>query len=115
LGGETHPTMKGKAMRKLRVRVETPGKLVSFKNRQIRSPFTLDIYDSELKLLKTALASSDIGKYIIEEIDQSETVWEKVIVSNEETVVEELFEESEEEPKTFLEKLLKDSRMENKQ
>jgi hypothetical protein len=97
-------------MGKYRVVVETPGKLIFFKNRKIRSPFTLEVDGKDLKLLKMTMSSNDIRKFIIEEINKAENVWEK-LVTKEETVVEELFDVVEEvEPKTLLEKLLKDEK-----
>lgn len=108
-------------MRKYRIKVETPGKEVTFKNRKIRSPFTLVVSDSDLNLVRAVFASSGIKDYSVEKferekidaVDVVEPTWEDIITNEvDTTVVEELFDESEEEPTTLLKKLLKDNRME---
>lgn len=99
-------------MKKYCVKIETPGKTIFFRNRKNRSPFTLEIFESEIKMLEAAMRASAVADYSISEItdDVKEDTWEDIIVSpiSEETVVEELIEE--EEPKTLLDKLLRDDK-----
>jgi hypothetical protein len=105
-------------MKKYKVIVKTRGKLIFFKNKEIRSPFTLDVADSELELLRSTLISSAIDKYEIEEIKDTNTnpdddFWEDIIVPKEKDIpIEELCVEQgeEKEPSTLLEKLLRDEK-----
>jgi len=103
-------------MKKYIVRVETPGKLIFFKNRKIRSPFTLEVSDSDLELLKATMTSSAIDKYEIKDYKEKEKsenddVWENVIIpKDKEVVIEEMFIKEENEPSTLLEKLLRDEK-----
>lgn len=99
-------------MNKYNVIVKKPGKIIFFNNRKIRSPFTLEIHESEINLLKSAMVAGAIteSQYSIELItddDVQEETWEDVIIpEKEEVVIEDLVEEKE--PKTLLEKLLRD-------
>lgn len=100
-------------MKKYKVIVESRGKVIFFRNRKVRSPFTLEISESEINLLKSTMVAGAVKDYKIEEItadgDEEES-WEKIILDTpkEETVIEELIEE--EEPKTLLDKLLRDDK-----
>ena len=96
---------------KYNVIVKKPGKMVFFRNRKIRSPFILEIDESEINLVKSAMISGAVteSEYSIELItdDVKEETWEDIIIpEKEEVVIEDLVEE--EEPKTLLEKLLRD-------
>lgn len=95
-----------------RVKVDIPGKLIFFKNRKIRSPFSLKINEGEIDLLKSTMISSGVSEYTIEDYkdDVKEDVWndDVIIPENVETVVEELIDE--EEPTTLLGKLLRDDK-----
>jgi len=101
-------------MKKYKVRVETPGKLIFFKNRKIRSPFILEVVDTDLELLRSTMTSSAIDNYSIEEIKEKNDndVWEEVITKEKVVVVEDLYTEQdeEEEPSTILGKLLRDAK-----
>jgi transcriptional regulator NrdR family protein len=85
--------------------IKDRAKNITFKNRKVRTPVTLTIQDSDLKALKLHMKMADIQE------------WEVKVVSNEDTEVvdydyaepkEVIIEELEEEPKTILEKLMKD-------
>ena len=113
MGGETHPPMKGSVMKKYKVRIETPGKVIFFKNRKIRTPFVLELTEGEVKLFHMTMTSHGIEKYEIEEIKQNtdEDVWEEVITKDKEVVIEELYSNQDfKEPSTILEKLLADEK-----
>ena len=100
-------------MKKYRIKVETPGKLLFYKNRKIRSPFTIDINEDGLELFKATMISSGIDNYGFEEIKKADTVddeWEIAIVEDKDVVIEDLYEDDEEEPSTLLGKLLRNEK-----
>ena len=100
-------------MKKYRVKVGTPGKLIFFKNRKIRTPFVLEIDINDLELFRSTMISSAINNYEFEEIKEGDKVddeWEKVIVKDQDVVIEDLYDEEEKEPSTLLEKLLRDEK-----
>jgi hypothetical protein len=103
--------VKGIVMKKFKVKVEVPGKVVFFNNRKIRTPFELELDDSDINLFKFAMNSSGILNYEIEENKpDSENTWEEEILKplDKDVVIEDLY--IEEEPTTILDKLLKDER-----
>lgn len=98
-------------MKKYMVRVEIPGKVVFFNNRKIRTPFEIELADSDINLFKFAMNSSGISDYTIEDFkEQTEDTWENEILKpvDKDVVIEDLY--IEEEPNTILEKLLRDER-----
>ena len=101
-------------MTKYKVTVETPGKLIFFKNKKIRSPFILEVADTELELLRSTMTSSAISNYSIEEIKEKDDndVLEDIVIKEKVIVVEDLYTEQdeEEEPSTLLGKLIKDAK-----
>ena len=99
-------------MKKYKVRVDVPGKVIFFRNKEIRTPFDLELDDSDITLFKFAMNSSGISKYTIEDNkNDDETTWEDIIVvEDKDVVIEDLYIEEEKEPKTILEKLLRDER-----
>lgn len=113
MGGETHPPMKGCVMKKYKVRVETMGKVIFFKNKKIRTPFVLELIEKDVKLFSMTMASHGIENFVVEEIKQQtgEDVWEDIITSKDKVVViEDLYSDEEKEPSTILEKLLADEK-----
>lgn len=101
-------------MKKYKVRIEVPGKVIFFNNRKIRSPFELELADNEIDLFKLTMTSNGISKYTIEDIEDikedDKNTWEEIIaVKDAEVVIEDLYIE-EDEPNTILEKLLRDER-----
>ena len=99
-------------MGKLIVDVKEPNKAISYRNRIVRSPVTFEIYENELKLLKGQLRQLGIEDYVVKpyappvEVD---TTFDEVLLQNdEEVIVEDLCEELEE-PKTILDRLIKDN------
>jgi hypothetical protein len=110
VGKLTQP-MKGIVMKKYMVRVEIRGKVVFFNNRKIRTPFQIELADSDINLFKFAMNSSGISEYTIEDFkEQTEDTWEEKIIKpvDKDVVIEDLY--IEEEPNTILEKLLRDER-----
>jgi len=109
VGKLTQPK-KGNSMKKYKVRVDMPGKVIFFRNKKIRTPFDLELDHSDITLFKFAMNSSGISDYIIEDNKKDdETTWESIIVvEDKDVVIEDLY--IEEEPKTILEKLLRDER-----
>lgn len=98
-------------MKKYKVRIEVPGKVIFFKDKKIRTPFELELTDNEINLFKFAMNSSGISDYNIEENKKAdEQTWEEMIVTEDkEVVIEDLYIE-EEKPNTILGKLLRDER-----
>ena len=100
-------------MKKYRIKVETPGKLLFYKNRKIRSPFTIDINEDGLELFKATMISSGVDNYGFEEIKKEDKVddeWEIAIVEDKDVVIEDLYEDDEEDPSTLLGKLLRNEK-----
>jgi len=100
-------------MKKYKIKVETPGKLLFYKNRKIRSPFTIDINEDGLELFKSTMISSGIDTYGFEEIKKEDKVddeWEIAIVEDKDVVIEDLYEDDEEDPSTLLGKLLRNEK-----
>jgi hypothetical protein len=95
-------------MRK-KVVIEDRAKFVRFKNRKIRTPVTLEINsDSELKQLKVSMKMADVQNWkVVVESDKTNEVIDYDYEEPQESVIEEL-ENGHEEPKTILEKLMKD-------
>jgi hypothetical protein len=113
VGKPTHQS-KGNVMKKYKIRVETPGKLLAFKNRKIRTPFTIEIYERDLELFKSTMISADINEFHFENLEKSDKIddeWESIILDkDEDVVIEDLYEDDEEEPSTLLGKLLKNEK-----
>lgn len=89
------------------VKIEDRGRYIYFKNRKIRTPVTLTINESELKELKMRMRMSDIQSFKVQDYDDNEVqeIVDYDFNEPEETVIEEL---EDEEPKTLLEKYMKD-------
>ena len=76
------------------------GKIIYFKNRELRSPVTIEVTEKELTHLKIVLKMSDIRNYSIEmKIYKPKIEYEKQII------IEEL-NTKKEDPKTILNKLI---------
>lgn len=86
--------------------IEDRAKFIRFKNRKVRTPVTLLVSDSDLKFLRIQMKMADIQKWRIEtKIDEKEKqVIDYDLINKSEIVIEELNEE----PKTILEKYMKD-------
>jgi tmRNA-binding protein len=99
-------------MKKYRVRVETPGKLIFFKNRKVRTPFELDLTEHELEIFKVSLHLAGVEEYSVNEIKKTDDdVEESIIIpQKEEVVIEDLNIDEIDEPTTILEKLLRDDK-----
>jgi len=109
---ETSPNkLKGSNMKKHKVKVEIPGKVIYFKNRKIRTPFVLELTTSELEKFKFTLYAAGVEEYSVNEIKGTDDVEEDVIIpQKEEVVIEDLNIEDIDEPSTILEKLLRDDK-----
>lgn len=98
-------------MKKYKVRVETPGKLIFFKNRKVRTPFELDLTDHELERFKVSLHLAGVEEYSVNEIKETDDVEEYIFIpQKEEVVIEDLNIDEIDEPTTILEKLLRDDK-----
>lgn len=98
-------------MRKLRVEVKDRNKSINYKGRSVRSPVTFEIKENELKLLEGQLRLSGVSNYKIEESKPKaeEDTFDKVrLQTDEEIIIEDLCEEVDE-PKTILERLIRDN------
>jgi len=89
--------------------IEDKAKFINFKNRKVRTPVTLTISDSELKSLRIHMKMADIQNWKVENISDEKTeVIDYDYAEPNEVIIEEL-----EEPKTILEKLMKDGESES--
>jgi len=89
-------------MKKLLI-IEDKSKFITFRNRKVRTPVTLTVNESELKALHIHMKMVDIQKWKVEMITEKDNETIDYDDYNEEVVIEEL----EDEPKTILEKLIK--------
>jgi len=97
-------------MRKI-LTIEDKAKSINFRNRKVRTPVTLIVSDSELKSLEIQMRMVDITNWNVKHISKLEEteVIDYDYAESSEVVIEEL---EAEEPKTTLEKLLKDGESE---
>jgi len=95
---------------KKRLIIEDRARFINFKNRKVRTPVTLTVNDSELKHLMIVMRMADIQNWKVEDIsdNQKTEVIDYDYAEPEEVIIEEL-----EEPKTILEKLMKDGESES--
>jgi hypothetical protein len=78
-----------------------------FKNREVRTPVELEVTDQELKSLAIVFKMADIQKYIIKTQEKPQKSNPLIEFENTEVLIEELdLEDSEEEQKSILEKLM---------
>lgn len=102
-------------MKKL-LKIIDNNRFIYFKNRKIRTPATLEVTNDDLKKLHIALRMADIQEFEVITIDENK-IKEKIptnIEENKNVIIEELEEQyivieefEEEEPKTILEKLMR--------
>ncbi len=101
-------------MKKYMVEVRDIGKLIFFKDKKIRSPFVLELADSDIELFKRTMAANGVEQYEIKDFkeDVDNDIWNETVIPDEdkEVVIEDLFVEEAKEPSTILEKLLKDDK-----
>jgi len=99
-------------MKKHKVKVEILGKVIFFKNRKIRTPFVLELTDTELDKFKFVLHAAGVEEYSVNEIKETDDDFEELvsIPQKEEVVIEDLNIEDIDEPTTILEKLLRDDK-----
>ena len=57
-------------MNKFRLTVNTPNKIFYIKNKPLRSPFSIEVFEKELKKIKVGLIANSIDDYSISEIDE---------------------------------------------
>jgi hypothetical protein len=101
-------------MRKLIVKIREPNKAVPFRNRVVRTPVSIEIYENELDLLEGQLrllgvADYEVGPFKISTEDEDNTFDEVLLQNDEEVIIEDLCEEMDE-PKTILDKLIRDNK-----
>jgi len=89
-------------MKKLLI-IEDKSKFITFRNRKVRTPVTLTVNESELKALYVHMKMVDIQKWKVKVITKKDNEIIDCDDYKEEVVIEEL----EDEPKTILEKLIK--------
>lgn len=114
--GHTHPILQFERleinMKKL-LKITTTNKKFVFKNREIRTPVTIEATDSELKYLLVAIKAAGVTDFIIDKVSKNfETKIEESIEVEEEkeVIIEELDAVSE--PNSILQKLVREG-MEN--
>ena len=84
--------------------IEDHAKVIIFKNRKVRTPVSLEVTESELKVLEVAMHMAGVQKWKVTMTKiQEDEVIDYDFMEPEEVVIEEL----EELPKTILEKLMK--------
>ncbi|MFW9871515.1 MAG: hypothetical protein ACFFG0_00225 [Candidatus Thorarchaeota archaeon] len=83
-------------------------KIIYFKNREVRTPVTIEVTDDELKKLHIALRMADVQNFTITEnkVDTKKEDITIIIDESKDIVIEEL-EEVEKEPSTILEELMR--------
>lgn len=85
--------------------IKDRAKFITFRNRKVRTPVTLTVNESELKALTIHMNMADIQDWKVEVVSDKDTeVIDYDYAEPQEVIIEEL----EEEPKTILEKLMKD-------
>jgi hypothetical protein len=96
-----------------KVRVESPGKLIRFKNRKMRTPFTLELADTELEKFKVILHAAGVEEYSVNKIKVKDDVEEPTVIipHKEEVVIEDMNFDEMDEPMSILEKLLRDDKI----
>ena len=104
------------------VEVKTPGKVLTFKNREVRTPADFEVEDREIKTFKVMLRQEGVSDYNIrskEEVNKENKVIKNTLLElpefnrEEDTViVEEIMMDDEEETKSVLDELIKDAEKE---
>ena len=85
--------------------IKDRAKFITFNNRKVRTPVTLTVTDSDIKALKIHMKMADIQDWKVEVVSENDS---EVIDYDYEEPQETIIEELEDEPKTILEKLMKD-------
>jgi len=85
--------------------IEDRAKTITFRNRKVRTPVTLTVSERDLKALQIHMKMADIRQWRVENIPEKGT---EVIDYDYAEPKEVIIEELEAEPKTILEKLMKD-------
>jgi len=95
--------------RKFRVEIGAPSRVIVFKNRSMRTPVELIVWESDLELLRLRLNLEQIVDYTITLLgEETEVLTTPVLQIHENVITEPTVEELENsEPKSTLEKLLK--------
>jgi len=106
------PTQKNweKNMRKLVVEIKTPSKKITYKNRVVRSPVKFEIFENELELLEGQLRQMCVEDYSVRPLKvttEDDSFDEVLLQKDDEVLIEDLCEEIE--PKSILDKLIKDN------
>jgi len=87
------------------LKIRDSNRFITFKNRKVRTPVTIEIADKDLKQLSIILKMADIQNYEVileEEIKKKEEI--SVIEENKQIVIEEL---ESKEPSTLLEEFMR--------
>lgn len=93
--------------RKYKVNINDPGRLIFFRNREVRTPVEVEVLESELDYIKLKIRANGIVDYSISLVNNEVSMLDLSFENDkemEEPLVEEL-EECNQEPKTLLEKL----------
>jgi transcriptional regulator NrdR family protein len=87
--------------------IEDSARTITFNNRKVRTPVTLTVTDCDLKALKVQMKMADIHNWKVKVLSEKDNeVIDYDYAEPQEVIIEEL--EFESEPKTTLEKLMKD-------
>jgi len=106
------PNELEKNMRKLIIEIKEPSRSIMYKGRKVRSPVKFEIFENELVLLEGQLRQMSIKDYSVtpfKETTEDESFKEIVFHTDDEVIIEDLCEEVEE-PKSILDKLIKDNK-----
>jgi len=96
---------------KKRLIIEDHAKFITFRNRKVRTPVTLEVSDSDLKAMLIHMRMSDIKNWRVEDIkDEKTEVIDYDYAEPNEVIIEEL---EDDEPSTILEKLMKSGESES--
>lgn len=100
-------------MNKILLKIKEKNKVIYFRNRNIRTPVMIELTRNEIKKANLALKIADINDYIYEEKEVEKKIRtseiRELVKLDKDVLVEEI--ELCEEPKSILEKLLKDGEL----
>jgi len=90
--------------------IKDRNRTIYFRNRKVRTPCTIEVTDKEIVNLQLTLKMTDIQHYSVQSVESRENI-PLTYIGDEQVVIEEIDFESDEEdtnekPKTILEKLM---------
>ena len=101
-------------MKKYEIKINDLNRIIFFKNREVRTPTIIEVYEPDLESVKSSLRMKKISYYVVnEKIDfiNIDEIQELVFVDKEK-IIEELEEINNDKPKTILDKLVENGEIE---